>query len=98
MTKLGAFPLNTAALRTGFPHDLFVTDPDVTTSYARDRMGAYVGLPMAVAWPRSAGNLAAIMVRCGELGLVVLHRRASRSAALRSGSSVHRGRGRLRCQ
>ena len=63
---------DTTALRAGFDPDLFITDPQRTASYARDRTGAYVGLPFAVARPRSAAELAAVMVRCGELGLGVV--------------------------
>jgi len=55
MTALSASPppADTAALRDGFGADLFITDPDITASYARDRTGAYVGMPFAVARPRN---------------------------------------------
>jgi hypothetical protein len=36
---------NVAALRAGFETDLFLTDPDITVSYARERTGAYFGPP-----------------------------------------------------
>ncbi len=57
------------ALREGFDADLFVTDPDIVSSYARDRTGAYVGLPLAVVRPRSTAEVSAVVVRCRELGL-----------------------------
>lgn len=57
------------ALRAGFEPDLFITDPDITASYARDRTGAYFGLPLAVARPRSAEELSAIVIRAAELGI-----------------------------
>lgn len=60
------------ALLAGFDADLYVTDPDIITSYARDRTGAYVGIPLAVARPRSAQELSAIMIRCAELGVGVV--------------------------
>ena len=74
MTTPGGSPplADAAALRDGFGPDLFITDPDITASYARDRTGAYVGMPFAVARPRTAAELAAIMVRCGEIGLGVV--------------------------
>ena len=72
MTILGVSPATTARLRAGFDPDLFITDPDITASYARDRTGAYVGLPFAAARPRSSAELAAVMIRCGELGLGVV--------------------------
>lgn len=74
MTPLRTPPSSagTAALRHEFDPDLFITDPDRTASYARDRTGAYVGQPFAVARPRSAAELAAIVVRCGALGLGVV--------------------------
>lgn len=59
-------------LLAGFDADLYVTDPDIITSYARDRTGAYVGIPLAVARPRSAQELSAIMIRCAELGVGVV--------------------------
>ncbi len=34
----------TEALCKDFNPDLFVTDPDLTASYARDRTGSYFGL------------------------------------------------------
>ncbi len=73
MTVLRVPPsADTAALRENFDPDLFITDPDITASYARDRTGAYVGLPFALARPRSAIELAAIVVRFGDLGLGVV--------------------------
>jgi FAD/FMN-containing dehydrogenase len=63
---------NVAALRAGFETDLFLTDPDITVSHARDRTGAYFGLPLAVARPRSTAELSAIMVRCAEIGAGVV--------------------------
>jgi FAD/FMN-containing dehydrogenase len=63
---------NVAALRAGFETDLFLTDPDITVSYARDRTGAYFGLPLAVARPRSTAELSAVMVRCAEIGVGVV--------------------------
>ena len=68
----GPITADTTALREGFGADLFITDPQLTASYARDRTGAYVGLPFAVARPRSAAELAAVMVRCAGLGLGVV--------------------------
>ncbi len=73
MTASRTPPLaTTTALLEGFDPDFFVTDPDLTASYARDRTGAYVGMPFAVARPRSAADLAAVMIRCGALGLGVV--------------------------
>ncbi|MGC9958232.1 FAD-binding oxidoreductase, partial [Roseiarcus sp.] len=63
---------NVAALRAGFETDLFLIDPDITVSYARDRTGAYFGLPLAVARPRSTAELSAVMVRCAEIGVGVV--------------------------
>ena len=60
------------ALRAGFEPDLYLTDPEITASYARDRTRAYFGLPLAVARPRSSEELSAIMVRTGELGIGVV--------------------------
>jgi FAD/FMN-containing dehydrogenase len=60
------------ALLAGFDLDLYVTDPEITVSHARDRTGAYFGLPLAVARPRSAAELSAVMVRCAELGVGVV--------------------------
>ena len=65
-------PGSVEALRAGFDPDLYVTDPDIAASHARDRTGAYFGLPLAVARPRSAAELSAIMVRCAELGVGVV--------------------------
>ena len=59
----------TEALCEDFNPDLFLTDPDLTASYARDRTGSYFGLPLAVARPRTTEDVAAIMVRCAELNL-----------------------------
>ena len=74
MTVLGAPPVlaDSTLLRDGFSPDLFITDPGITASYTRDRTGSYVGTPFAVARPRTAADLSAIMVRCGELGLGVV--------------------------
>lgn len=74
MNVIGAQPVpaDSTRLRDGFDPSLFITDPDITASYARDRTGAYVGTPFAVARPRTAADLSAIMVRCGELGLGVV--------------------------
>ena len=74
MTVLDAPPAqaDSTLLRNGFSPDLFITDPGITASYARDRTGSYVGTPFAVARPRTAADLSAIMVRCGELGLGVV--------------------------
>lgn len=58
-----------AALQAGFASDLYVTDPDLLVSYARDRTRAYFGLPLAVARPRSTAEVAAVVRRCAELGL-----------------------------
>jgi FAD/FMN-containing dehydrogenase len=60
------------ALREGFAEDLFVTDPELMASYARDRTGNYVGMPLSVARPRSAKELSAIVRRCGALGVGVV--------------------------
>ncbi|MFD2441901.1 hypothetical protein ACFSS8_20630 [Paracoccus kondratievae] len=60
------------ALFAGFDADLFVTDPDIIASYTRDRTRAYVGTPLAVARPRSAQELSALMIRCAELGAGVV--------------------------
>ncbi len=60
------------ALRAGFEPDLFITDPDITASYARDRTRAYFGLPLAVARPRSAEELSAIVVHAAELGIGIV--------------------------
>jgi FAD/FMN-containing dehydrogenase len=68
---------NVAALRAGFETDLFLTDPDITVSYARERTGAYFGLPLAVARPRSTAELSAVMVRCAEIGVGVVPQGAS---------------------
>lgn len=57
------------ALGAGFAPDLYLTDPEVTASYARDRTRAYFGLPLAVARPRSTAEVAAVVRRCAELGL-----------------------------
>jgi hypothetical protein len=62
----------TEALCEDFNPDLFLTDPDLTASYARDRTGSYFGLPLAVARPRTTEDVAAIMVRCAELNLRVV--------------------------
>ena len=62
----------TEALCEDFNPDLFLTDPDLTASYARDRTGSYFGLPLAVARPRATEDVAAIMVRCAELNLRVV--------------------------
>ena len=59
----------TEALCKDFDPDLFLTDPDLTASYARDRTGSYFGLPLAVARPRATQDVAAIMVRCAKLNL-----------------------------
>jgi len=74
MTAISAppVPADSTRLRDGFSPDLFITDPDITASYARDRTGAYVGTPFAVARPRTAADLSAIMIRCGELDLGVV--------------------------
>ena len=73
MTALDAPPpADSTRLRDGFSPDLFITDPDITASYARDRTGAYVGTPFAVARPHTAADLSAIMIRCGELSLGVV--------------------------
>jgi FAD/FMN-containing dehydrogenase len=61
-----------ARLCDGFAPDLFMTDPDIMLSYARDRTGAYFGMPLAVARPRSATELSALVVRCGEIGVGVV--------------------------
>ena len=34
-------PADSTRLRDGFDPSLFITDPDITASYARDRTGAY---------------------------------------------------------
>jgi FAD/FMN-containing dehydrogenase len=65
-------PTAVNALLAGFAPNLYITDPDITASYARDRTGAYFGLPLAVARPRSAEELSAIMIRCAELGIGVV--------------------------
>lgn len=57
------------ALRAGFAPDLYLTDPEITASYARDRTRAYFGLPLAVARPRSTAEVAAVVRRCADLGL-----------------------------
>ena len=62
-------PAPAADLLQGFGPDLFITDPDLTASYARDRTGAYEGQPVAVARPRSAPELAEVVRRCQALGL-----------------------------
>ena len=59
----------TEALCKDFNPDLFLTDPDLTASYARDRTGSYFGRPLAVARPRTTADVAAIMVRGAELNL-----------------------------
>lgn len=46
-----------AALRAGFAADLFTTDPEITASFARDRTGAYFGMPAAVARPARPPSL-----------------------------------------
>jgi FAD/FMN-containing dehydrogenase len=61
-----------AALRENFADDLYLTDPDLTASYARDRTKAYEGVPLAVARPRSAEEAAAVMARCAQLKLGVV--------------------------
>ena len=61
-----------AALRAGFAADLFTTDPEITASFARDRTGAYFGMPAAVARPRSAAELAAVVMRCAALGIGIV--------------------------
>lgn len=65
-------PATVAALIDGFDADLFVTDPDIMTSYARDRTGAYGGIPFAVVRPRSALELGAVVRRCADLDLGVV--------------------------
>ncbi len=60
------------ALLEGFDRDLFVTDPDINASYALDRTKAYFGMPFAVARPRTAEELAAVVKRCVELGLGIV--------------------------
>ena len=60
------------ALCDGFAEDLFVTDPELMVSYARDRTRNYVGMPLAVARPRSAKELSAILLRCGALDVGVV--------------------------
>ena len=61
-----------AALFEDFHPSLFVTDPEIVASYARDRTGAYVGTPLAVARPRSTAELADLVRRCVALGLGVV--------------------------
>jgi FAD/FMN-containing dehydrogenase len=60
------------ALREGFNPDLFITDPELTASYARDRTGVYFGMPVAVARPRTADEVAAIVRRCADLHIGVV--------------------------
>ncbi len=55
------------ALREGFAEDLFVTDPELMASYARDRTGNYVGMPLSVARPRSAKELFGHLFVAAEL-------------------------------
>jgi FAD/FMN-containing dehydrogenase len=59
----------TEALCKDLNPDLFLTDPDLSASYVRDRTGSYFGLPLAVARPRTTEDVAAILVRCAELNL-----------------------------
>ena len=61
-----------AALLDGFEPGLFIADPDIVGSYARDRTGAYVGMPFAVARPRSTAEVAAVVRRCASLGLGIV--------------------------
>ena len=73
MTTLAATsPADVTALLDGFKPDLFVTDPDITASYARDRTGAYRGMPFAVARPASAEELSAVIRRCAALGVGIV--------------------------
>ena len=60
------------ALCDGLGSDLFITDPDLKASYARDRTGGYYGLPFAVARPRKVDEVAAVVRRCADLGLGVV--------------------------
>ena len=67
-----AAPDVVAALCEGFAPGLFITDPEITVSYARDRTGAYFGMPIAVARPRSAAELSAVMIQCGKIGVGIV--------------------------
>ncbi|GGE11639.1 oxidoreductase [Aureimonas endophytica] len=58
-----------AELAAGFPADFLVADPDLAAGYGRDRTGDYAGTSFAVARPRSAEELAALVRRCAALGL-----------------------------
>ena len=60
------------ALAEGFGPDLFLSDPDLVAPLTRDRTGAYVGEPVAVARPRSATELAELVRRCRSLGLGIV--------------------------
>ena len=60
------------ALAEGFGPDLFLSDPDLVAPLTRDRTGAYVGEPVAVARPRSTAELADLVRRCRSLGLGIV--------------------------
>ena len=60
------------ALAEGFGPDLFLSDPNLVAPLTRDRTGAYVGEPVAVARPRSATELAELVRRCRSLGLGIV--------------------------
>lgn len=72
MTKSQSEFAALADLTAGFAPDLFVTDPDIMASYARDRTGGYFGMPLVVARPRSTAELSALMLRCADLNLGVV--------------------------
>lgn len=64
-------------LRASLPHDVVVTDPDVTEQYARDRAAwADAGTPACVVRARSTADVQAVVRACIETGTPVVARGA----------------------
>jgi glycolate oxidase len=64
-------------LRDALGADAVLTDPDVTTGYARDQaMFAPSGIPAAVVFPRSTADVVAVMQVAGRHGIPVVPRGA----------------------
>ena len=66
-----------AALVDAVGRDYVATDPDVTTSYARDMMPlAPAGTPLAVVRPGSTAEVAAVVTACAAAGVPIVPRGA----------------------
>jgi FAD/FMN-containing dehydrogenase len=59
-------------LAAGFPPDFLATDPDTLQAYGTDWTRVYQPRPLAIAFPRTTGEVARLLARCQERDVAVV--------------------------